>query len=217
MKNKQTYLLRASIALVLFMILGYTVKFYPETLVTFDEAIQTAVRGSLPASATSFFSGVTVLGNTLTFVFMLLVLVAVIYFVKKWKMEAIFLGLTGALSGLLIVGSKYLYGRARPSLEQLVSAHGFSFPSGHATGSMMIYGFMLIIAHQRIKSKGLRILVEALIALLIALIGLSRIYVGVHYPTDVLGGFILGFACLNIIYPFYDQKRFEARFQGKQK
>ncbi|MDY4761362.1 phosphatase PAP2 family protein [Streptococcus thoraltensis] len=217
MKNKQTYLFRASIALVLFMILGYTVKFYPENLTVFDESIQTTVRGSLPSSATSFFSTVTVLGNTLTFVFVLVFVVALLYFVKKWKTEGIFLGGTGVTAGLLIVSVKYLYGRQRPSIEHLVSAAGFSFPSGHSMGSMMIYGFMLIIAHQRIKSKGLRVLVETLIVLLIALIGLSRIYVGVHYPTDVLGGFILGFACLNLIFPFYDQKRFEARFQGKQK
>ncbi|MEQ9764182.1 phosphatase PAP2 family protein [Streptococcus sp. ZJ151] len=216
MKHKQTYFFRASIALVLFTILGYTVKFYPENLVAFDQSIQTAVRGSLPAFATSFFKTITVLGNTLTFVFVLALAVGLLYFVKKWKTEGIFLGGTGVLAGLLIIGTKYLYGRQRPGIEHLVFANGFSFPSGHSMGSMMIYGFILIIAHQRLKSTGLRVLTETLISLLIALIGLSRIYVGVHYPTDVLGGFILGFACLNFIFPFYDQKRFENRFQGKQ-
>lgn len=204
-------------ALVLFMILGYTVKFYPDNLAAFDESIQTALRGSLPALATSFFRMITVLGNTLTFVLVLVIAIAFLYFVKQWKTEGVFLGSTGVVAGLLIVGVKYLYGRARPSLEHLVFADGFSFPSGHSTGAMMIYGFILIIAHQRITSKNLRVLSEALIGILIVLIGLSRIYLGVHYPTDVLGGFILGFAYLNVIYPFYDRKRFEARFQGKQK
>ncbi|MGV3050897.1 phosphatase PAP2 family protein [Streptococcus hyovaginalis] len=216
MQNKQTYLLRGSIALVLFMILGYTVKFYPEHLVAVDETIQTAVRGNLPNQATTFFSGITFWGNTLTFVCLVILACVCLYALKKWKVEAQFLALTGGLSGALIVGAKYLYSRARPTIEHLVSAHGFSFPSGHSTGAMMIYGFLLIIVCQRIQSKGLRIAVEALLGLFIVLIGLSRIYLGVHYPTDVLGGFLLGFACLNFIYPFYDQKRFEARFQSKQ-
>ncbi|MDG3141547.1 phosphatase PAP2 family protein [Streptococcus suis] len=217
MKEKQTYFLRGSIALLLFMILGYTVKFYPEHLEVFDSRIQTAIRGNLPQEVTAFFRSLTILGNTTTFVFVLLVAVFYLYFVKKWRIEGLFLSLSGVVSGLLIVATKGLYARGRPAIEHLVVAQGFSFPSGHSAGSMMIYGFMLIIAHQRLTSKPLRLLVEGFFLALIFLIGLSRIYLGVHYPTDVLAGFLLGFACLQFIYPFYDQKRFEARFQGKQK
>ena len=147
----------------------------------------------------------------------MLVAVLYLYFVKKWRVEGLFLALSGTVSGLLIVATKGLYARVRPAIEHLVVAQGFSFPSGHSAGSMMIYGFMLIIAHQRLTSKPIRLLVEGFFLALIFLIGLSRIYLGVHYPTDVLAGFLLGFACLQFIYPFYDQKRFEARFQGKQK
>lgn len=217
MKEKQTYFLRGSIALLLFMILGYTVKFYPEHLEVFDSRIQTAIRGNLPQEVTAFFRSLTILGNTTTFVFVLLVAVLYLYFVKKWRVEGLFLALSGTVSGLLIVATKGLYARVRPAIEHLVVAQGFSFPSGHSAGSMMIYGFMLIIAHQRLTSKPIRLLVEGFFLALIFLIGLSRIYLGVHYPTDVLAGFLLGFACLQFIYPFYDQKRFEARFQGKQK
>lgn len=217
MKEKQTYFLRGSIALLLFMILGYTVKFYPEHLEVFDSRIQTVIRGNLPQEVTVFFRSLTILGNTTTFVFVLLVAVLYLYFVKKWRVEGLFLALSGTVSGLLIVATKGLYARVRPAIEHLVVAQGFSFPSGHSAGSMMIYGFMLIIAHQRLISKPMRLLVEGFFLTLIFLIGLSRIYLGVHYPTDVLAGFLLGFACLQFIYPFYDQKRFEARFQGKQK
>lgn len=217
MKHKQTYFLRGSVALVLFMILGYTVKFYPNNLTLFDSSIQTAVRGNLPQQATTIFRAITFFGNTMTLVFVLLLAVLYLYRIKRWKMEALFLGLNGAVSGLLIVVAKSLYARARPSIEHLVFAQGFSFPSGHSVASMMVYGFVAIIVHQRLASKSLRLLVEGLLALLIVLIGLSRIYLGVHYPTDVLAGFLLGLAFLYISYPFYDQKRFEARFQGKQK
>ena len=64
MKNKQSHFLKGSFALLLFMILGYVVKFYPENLVGIDQPIQSAIRGDLPAYLTAFFTRVTVLMNT---------------------------------------------------------------------------------------------------------------------------------------------------------
>ena len=64
MKNKQSHFLKGSFALLLFMILGYVVKFYPENVVGIDQPIQSAIRGDLPAYLTDFFTRVTVLMNT---------------------------------------------------------------------------------------------------------------------------------------------------------
>ena len=69
----------------------------------------------------------------------------------------------------------------------------------------------------RLEKKESKIVVYAITGLLIFLVGLSRIYVGVHYPTDVLAGFTLAFGLLNAVYPTYDRIRFEWRFQSKQK
>lgn len=216
MKNKQTYLVRGSFAALIFVILGYVVKFYPEVIRDFDTSIQAAIRGNLPELATRFFKAITVIGNTGTQV--ALVILALLFLSsKKWYAEAGFVTLSGILAGILIFSLKNVYLRPRPSLEHLVHAGGYSFPSGHSMGTMLIIGTLIIIVGQRIKKQSLKLPVQVVLGASILLVGLSRIYLGVHYPTDVLAGFSLGFGILNFLYPFYDQKRFEWRFQNKQK
>ena len=210
MKHKHTHYTYASFALLLFVALGYMVKFYPEALTGFDSNIQTWVRGGLPAGLTRFFKTITMLGNTP--VQAIIAIVAVIWlYLRQYKSEAIFVGASGLLASILIVSLKYIYQRQRPSITHLVHA------SGHSLGTFMILGAIAIVLAQRLEKKESKIVVYAINGLLIFLVGLSRIYVGVHYPTDVLAGFTLAFGLLNAIYPTYDRIRFEWRFQSKQK
>lgn len=195
--------------------LGYTVQFYPNTLHWFDSSIQNAVRGQLPNNLTSIFKAITVIGNVLT-QFILVFLFAAIFYFKKWKIEALLVLINGAVAGILIVAFKHVYQRLRPDLEHLVHAGGFSFPSGHSLGSFLIFGTLIIIIHDRVKHRLLKYFLQVILGLLILLIGLSRIYLGVHYPSDVFGGFVLGYGILNLIYPYYLKKRFEWRFHSKQ-
>ncbi|MCI5870898.1 MAG: phosphatase PAP2 family protein, partial [Streptococcus sp.] len=120
MKNKQLYLTRASFAILAFVMLGYVVRFYPEQLVVFDQPIQSAIRGSLPNFLTSLFKNITLVGNTSTQVILVLAISAFLYFVKKWKVEAGLVALSGVLAGVLIVVLKNIYDRPRPSIEHLV-------------------------------------------------------------------------------------------------
>ncbi|MGT2958617.1 phosphatase [Streptococcus bovimastitidis] len=216
MKNRQEYLLRSSFAFLFFVMLGYTVQFYPETLVAFDKSIQETIRGTLPEQATHFFRTITYMGNVSTQT-AVVVIVTILLFLIKWKAEALFFLANGVLAGILISGFKLIYQRARPTLEHIVYAGGFSFPSGHAMGSFMIYGAILLILLNRFQDKTIRLILILAFFSLILLIGLSRIYLGVHYPTDVIGGFTIAYGVLNLLYPFYIKKRFEWRFQSKQK
>ena len=216
MKHKHTHYIYASFALLLFVALGYLVKFYPEALTGFDSNIQTWVRGGLPAGLTRFFKTITILGNTP--VQAIIAIVAVIWlYLRQYKAEAIFVGASGLLASILIVSLKYIYQRQRPSITHLVHASGYSFPSGHSLGTFMILGAIAIVLAQRLAKKESKIAVYGITGLLIFLVGLSRIYVGVHYLTDVLAGFTLAFGLINAIYPTYDRIRFEWRFQSKQK
>lgn len=216
MNNKQEYLLKSSFAFLIFVLIGYTVQFYPETLNSFDTTIQSFVRGQLPDGLTQFFRLITVSGNVLSQVIIVAV-ATIIFFLLKWKSEAYFILASGSLAGIIIMVMKLIYHRHRPTLEHLVFAPGFSFPSGHALGSIMIFGALALILMGRVHSRGAKLAIQILIAMFIILVGLSRIYLGVHFPSDVIGGFVLGYGVLNLLYYYYNQKRFEWRFQSIQK
>lgn len=80
--------------------------------------------------------------------------------------------------------------------EALVSvteyAHGFGFPSGHAMGAMVLYGTLFILAPYLTENRPVRLTIQAAALLMIALAGISRIYVGAHWPSDVIGAFLWG-------------------------
>lgn len=215
MKEKQQHLRNASFLALAFAILGYAVKFYPEQLTGFDSSIQSAIRGTLPALATQFWTTITVLGNTVV-IFGIALLLAFFFYQKNWKAESYFVFGGLAVLGLVSTAMKYLYQRPRPSIEWLIQTIGYSFPSWHTASTLLVAGILVIILHQRMKAGLRRSLFQLGLLLLAVLVGVSRIYVGVHYPSDILGGWLLSLCLLELFYPYYDRLRFQWRFQSKQ-
>ncbi|KXT78265.1 Membrane-associated phospholipid phosphatase [Streptococcus sp. DD13] len=196
--------------------MGYVVRFFPQNLRGFDGPIQSAIRGDLPPMLTAFFSRITLLMNTqVVIVWVALILVYFAY--RRWWSECLLLGGNLALTGILVVVLKNIYQRPRPSILHLVEEKGFSFPSGHALVSLLVLGSLMIIVGQRVKKESVKRMVQGLLLLFAATIIVSRVYVGVHYPSDVLGSVFLGFALLQFEFPSYDRLRFQWRFQSKQK
>ncbi|MGT2716600.1 phosphatase PAP2 family protein [Streptococcus respiraculi] len=216
MKNRQIYFRNASFAALFFVILGYMVKFYPQQLVGFDSNIQTALRGDFPALATLFWTTITLLGNV-TVLLPICLVVAFFCYQKKWKIESYFILFSFVVMGGVSTALKYVYQRPRPRIEWLIHTTGYSFPSWHAASTLMIAGVMVILIQQHMKSSPMRRLVQVGLVVLAMLVGISRIYVGVHYPTDIIGGWLLATVLLHLLFPFYDRLRFQWRFQGRQK
>ena len=216
MKDKQTYLTKGSFALLLFMIIGYIVKFYPEMLVGFDQPIQTAIRGDLPETLTLLFRVITHLIDIPVIISWVLI-VAFIFYRKQWKMESYLMLGNLTLAGILIVTFKNIYQRPRPEILHLVEEKGFSFPSGHSLAVTIMVGTLIVILSQRIKNTVWRKIVQILLSLYIFSVLVSRIYLGVHYPSDVIASLCVGLGVLFMEFPFYDKLRFQWRFKGKQK
>lgn len=104
----------------------------------------------------------------------------------------------GIFGGLLINHViKILVCRPRPFVNVLMHYSGFSFPSGHSSTVVLIFGSLMIMANRFVRSPKWRWTIDAVLVLLIILIGFSRIYVGAHYPSDVLAGLSLGTAVIS--------------------
>ena len=216
MKDKQTYLTKGFFALLLFVILGYVVKFYPEQLVALDSSVQTAIRGDLPETLTLIFRGITRLIDLPIVISWAIILIAIFY-LKKWKTESLLVAGNLGLAGILIVSLKHLYQRPRPDILHLVEEKGFSFPSGHSLAVTLLIGSLIIILGKRVKNTTTKLALQGLLGLYLVSVLVSRVYLGVHYPSDVLASLSLGLGILFIEFPFYDKLRFQWRFTGKQK
>ena len=93
---------------------------------------------------------------------------------------------------------KRLLQRPRPTEFRIIEETGYSFPSGHSMVSMAFYGYLIYLIYRFVKNKYLKWIYIVLLSLLICLIGISRIYLGVHYTSDVLGGFLISISYLVI-------------------
>ncbi|MHC1785649.1 MAG: diacylglycerol kinase [Christensenellales bacterium] len=110
-----------------------------------------------------------------------------------------------ALSVFLNLGLKDLFVRSRPdTVTQLVAESGYSFPSGHSMAAMSFYGFLIYLLWRSRLRRLYKDLLTGLLAVLIALVGFSRVYLGVHYPSDVLAGYSAAAAYLIVFTAFVD-------------
>lgn len=131
---------------------------------------------------------------------------------------------TIALSSLgLMFLLKYLFRRKRPLAPLLNAVRGLSFPSGHAIMAVTFYGFIIYILFHTISHSGVKYFLTVFLVILILLIGFSRVYLRVHYASDVLAGFIIGLlwlfislTVLNGIEQYYKEKKSSTSLEIKK-
>ena len=125
-----------------------------------------------------------------------LVIAGVVFWWRRAQRLAAFLAVTTSLGAVINTSVKELVGRARPSFDEpLAHALGQSFPSGHAMASTVCYGALLLVFLPLVAPRLRAPLIAATVGLVVT-IGFTRLALGVHYVTDVLGGFVLGLAWL---------------------
>ncbi len=160
-----------------------------------DQRIATDLHDWATEPVTRFFYIATLFGSE---ILTLLALVMAVYFIwrREWGwLAALLLARVGG--GWLNYVLKALFERPRPIFDDpLATATFYSFPSGHAMGSMIVYGLLAYWLLRRYPQRGVRLTVIGVTSLLILLIGFSRLYLGVHYFSDVVAGFAAGIVWL---------------------
>jgi membrane-associated phospholipid phosphatase len=121
-----------------------------------------------------------------------LVLIAYFLFIKKHRWYSIKVPVVALGSVTVMASLKLLFSRPRPLTPLLAEVGGFSFPSGHAMSSVTFYGLLIYLVWHNISNKWAKWILIGLLLLIIVLIGFSRIYLRVHYLSDVLAGFAMG-------------------------
>ncbi len=154
----------------------------------FDLAVRSAVHHYASPAVTRAMFAITFMGNP--GLALLAILVVAIFLYVRWYRATTWLLITLAGATVLDLSLKWAFHRTRPTPYFGALPHTYSFPSGHSLYSFCFYGVLAGLLADRIQSLALRIVIWTAAALLILAIGISRIYLGVHYPTDVLGGYL---------------------------
>lgn len=159
---------------------------------TFDDKFTTFVQGFSSPGMDAFMKSITFIGNFEFMVFPFFIVLIYFLFIKphRWFSIKIPVVAVGSITTNLIL--KRIFDRPRPELDHLVEASGLSFPSGHAMFSFSFFGLLIYITWFFIKNRYIKYTLSSILLLLIILIGISRVYVGVHFPSDVLAGFSAG-------------------------
>lgn len=181
--------------LVIFLLFSAFFKLWSATssqsVIFWDNLIVNQIKQIRNPFLDNFFLTVTALGSLYFIVFAFLIL-TLFLIIKKRKKAATAVFLTLVSSSFLIYLFKNIFGRPRP-FECPFSKDCFSFPSGHATIAFYFYGMLFNLTTRFVKLRKRYVwLLGALFGFLIFLVSLSRLYLGYHFLTDILGGFLLG-------------------------
>lgn len=187
------------LCLILFSVICYGVLSYDSLVI--DTKVYGFIADNIMSDGiTSVLKVITELGGV---AFIVLAGVLIFMFCKKIRWFVTF-----DLVGVTLINQviKHIVRRPRPNVLRLVEEDGYSFPSGHSMVSMSFYGIIIYLVYKNVTNKYLKWSLITLLSLLILSIGFSRIYVGVHYFTDVVGGFLLGLAYLIIYINIYNKR-----------
>jgi len=187
-------LITAFIFAALFFIV--TIMITTDHIAWFDDAVIRAVQGMENESLTSVMKFFTFIGSSLMAVILSVLAFFFLMVVLKHRSELIMFLVAVGGSEVWNLLLKHIIQRARPNTHRLIEITGYSFPSGHSMAAFSLYGAFAFLVWRHIPFLAGRIAMMAAGIALTLMIGISRIYLGVHYPSDVLGGYLASAAWL---------------------
>lgn len=206
-KNNKINFIIVNICLLLIVFISFFVVVYDDLIV--DKVVYNFLINNFSNSyMDSFMISITKLGNT-KFVMLFTIIMFVLLWFKN-KKKSLSLVFISSVAGVSFINQllKVIVKRVRPDVNRLIEIGGYSFPSGHAMVSMVLYGLVAYIIYKMVKIKSLRNILISINLLVILLIGISRIYLGVHYFSDIVVGFLISIIFLIVVICFLEKKFF---------
>lgn len=131
------------------------------------------------------------IGDKVRVIVISIIIVLILYKVFHQRIEIILFIIVLVGSAILNVLLKFFFQRERPNFYRMIVQDGYSFPSGHAMAALSLYGIITFLLWRHIPKESGRIILICTSTLFITLIGISRIYLGVHYPSDIVGAYLI--------------------------
>ncbi|NJO94524.1 MAG: phosphatase PAP2 family protein [Hydrococcus sp. RM1_1_31] len=180
--------------LILFVVAQLSEEVLEKEAFAFDKSLLLLLHQFANPNLDAVMLAITRLGNP-SFVIVVFVVSLGILWWRHYRQEAMGFAIACLGAFILNTGLKLFFSKPRPQLWiGLIAEKSYSFPSGHALGSLVLYGFLAYLL--AIHYPKLTIFIYSLAGILIAAIGFSRLYLGVHWPTDIIGGYGVGFLWL---------------------
>lgn len=199
MKNKKVYII---IFLSLLFIIN-TILVAMQKVSGFDSFVRNQVMFSYSEVTTKFMHLITFLGSTVCIITISVIIFVIMILKKKNILSYCFAGLI-VTSTLINTFIKLIIARPRPEYISVIE-HSFSYPSGHTMAAMTLYGFLIYLLLKSKHTKSNKIIFSIVLGLIILLVGVSRIYLGAHFASDVFGALILSNSLL-LIFSLFDEK-----------
>ena len=195
-ENKyRIHIITIAVCLLLFATMIVLVK--TGTASVIDDPIRSEILSWRTDWLTSIMKTITYLGNWQIITLICLILLAIR---KTRKTYGVPLSIGALGVSLANKGIKALIMRPRPDIaEFLIEQGGWSFPSGHSITSMFFFGMAIWLIRKNVQSRKIANVLTVLLTIPLVLIGVSRVYLGVHYPTDVLAGWCLGMMAIALV------------------
>jgi undecaprenyl-diphosphatase len=191
----------AALALVVFV--RITRELIEGDVGALDSAILLAVAKRRTPWLTMTAVDVTALGS-ITLVVLFSAFTLLVLLVLRDRMGALQLVVASVGAGILTIVTKDIIERSRPTeAQQLIAASGFSYPSGHSASTSALYLTIAIIACRYVRHSGARATIFLAVSAVLLMVGASRVYLGVHYATDVVSGISLGAAWALVLAGFF--------------
>ncbi|KOP71183.1 phosphoesterase PA-phosphatase [Bacillus sp. FJAT-21945] len=191
------------LSLLAFSFMAFIVRV--NKIVQFDSTVISFVQGLENSALTVVMKVFTFIGDTKAVIVLSILVIIFLYVVLKHRIELILFIVAILGSAMLNQLLKYSFQRARPELHRLIEIESYSFPSGHAMNAFTVYTVISFLLWRHIPSRAGRTTLIIISALMIFSIGISRIYLGVHYPSDIIAGYFASGCWLGMVIWFFQR------------